>query len=177
MPNTQSVAYKIITLMTKIGFSLLMFLFLFISTASNAQKMVAFDKRGKVKRVRFFHGDFLKLQLLNGTFIEGEIIEILTDTFKIGKNSIPLDSVKFVYLSKGKQLLNTASGFLITGGLAYPPLVTFNRAVNDDSPLVKKSTVIISGGMLLGGVLLKSLNSRKFRISKKRPLKIIDLSP
>lgn len=141
-----------------------------------AQKILAFDKRGKIKRVRFIEGDFLQLKLKSGELVLGQINQIQEDSILVGNRKIAPTNVKSIRISKDKRLLNTFSNFLLTGAIAYFPLVTVNRTINDDSPLIKKSTIGISGSMLIGAVLLKSLNKRQFRISENRPLKIIDIS-
>ena len=163
--------------MLKISFALLtLFMFLFLMN-SFGQKMLVFDKKGKVKRIRYLEGDLINIELKDGQGISGKIKEIRDHSIIIQLKEVPLNSIKYLYVLRNKRLLNTFSRFFITGGLVYLPLVTLNRTTNGDDPIIKESTLYISGGMLLSGFLLKKLNKRKHEISEKRPLKIIDISP
>ena len=157
-------------------FALYGFLFLILISTASAQKMIAFDKRGKVKRVRYFLGEEIKVGLLNKVFVYGQITRIEENQFSIGTKVIQTDSVKYVY-SRDQSAVNLFSEILFTAGAAYFPLVTFNRAINSDRPIISETAAIISGSLITGGILLNLLTKKKYKISAKRPLKIIDLSP
>lgn len=159
----------------KLAFYLILFLFL-MATAS-AQKMLAFDKRGKVKRVRYYIGSEIKVKLIDKTFLFGQITRIDDQSFQIGNELINTDSVQYVYSKDEAQAgLKLFSGILFTAGAVYLPLVSFNRTINGDRPIVREQAVRVSGGLIAGGLLLHLLTKKKYKISEKRPLKIIDVS-
>lgn len=156
--------------------ALLGILFFFLIAASFAQKMVAFDKKGKVKRVRYYVGDEISVGLMDNTFLFGQITKIEEKSFRIDNETIEKDSVKYVYLSRDQSALKIFSRAFFTAGAVYFPMVTFNRTINGDRPIVTESAAIISGSLITSSILLNLLTKKKYRISEKRPLKIIDVS-
>lgn len=139
-----------------------------------AQKVVAFDKRGKVKRIRFYEGQFIHLKLKSRSIAKGIIHSIADSSFMVDNKLIHRDSVKFVYVTKNKPLLNGFSSLFITSGLFYFAGTAVNRTINNDSPIIFEDNAKISLSLVGTGILLKQLTKRRYKISPKRPLKIID---
>lgn len=149
-----------------------------ISTSSLfAQKILAFDKSGKVKRVRYYQGELIKLNLTTGERIFGTIERIQDSSFIVHGKTIKLTQVTRVYNTQKLAGFKLFSKFFLFGGIAYLPLVTTNRAINNDDPIVSKQAAIISGSMLATGIIFKTIANKSYKISAKRPLKIIDLTP
>lgn len=162
--------------MQKLAIFLLLGVFLSFGTTSEAQRILAFDKRGKVKRVRYFEGNFIKLKLLDKSKISGTITQIGDSTFKIEGKRILLDSVKTVFNTQKLYGFNLLGRIMITAGTAYLGVDSFNRLINNEDPIVHESTIEAAGLLLGGGVVSLLISRRPYRISKRRPLKIIDIT-
>lgn len=154
-------------------------IFVLIFSSSNllAQKIVAFDKSGKVKRVRYSRGDLIKLNLNSGERVFGTIHQIMDSSFVVEGMTIGLKDVSQVYNTQRLAGFKFFSKLFIYGGLAYFPLVTVNRTINNDDPTFSKQAAIISGSMLATGIIFQLIANKRYKISEKRPLKIIDLAP
>jgi len=144
---------------------------------TQAQKFLEYRKNRRYEKIRFYQGDRIKLKLKDGSRVEGEISQIYTNYFVIREILIDPDHVKCIYLIEKYSLWSTTSSFLMTGGLAYLPLVSFNRSINDDQPRIEESALVISGGMILGSFIAKFLSKKRYKVSSKKPLKIIDFNP
>jgi hypothetical protein len=141
-----------------------------------AQKIIALDKGGRVKRIKYYTGDFISLKTWQKEKIEGTIFSIYDSSFVVGTDTIFLREVRAVKNTQrnyGFRLLGSASAI---AGAAYLPLTTFNRTINDDSPIVSESALKVSGSFLGVAIISKLIANRHYKISEKRPLKILDLT-
>jgi len=143
---------------------------------TKAQRILAFDKRGKVKRVKYYEGNLIKLKLLSGEILQGDLTQIADSSFKLGIRNVKLDSVKIVYNTQKLLGFKLAGKIFMTAGTAYFAVASFNRTINNDSPVFSESSVKTSGLLLGAGIICKLIAKRPYRISKKRPLKILDLT-
>lgn len=155
---------------------LLLIFSIYLSTSLFSQKILAFDKSGKVKRVKYYEHEFIRLKLLNGAKIQGEISIIKENSFVIDLKEVMLDSVAKVYNTQRYYGLNIVGKVMLIAGVGYFPLDTFNRLINNDDPLVSGNSAEISAMFLGIGLLCESIVNRGYKISEKRPLKIIDLT-
>lgn len=76
---------------------------------------------------------------------------------------------------KENWLIKTIRGLTLLGGAAYFGIDSFNRLINNDSPVILVETVIISGSMIAVSFALIPLNYRKYNTQKKWDLRVIDL--
>ncbi|MBL4710615.1 MAG: hypothetical protein JKY48_19485 [Flavobacteriales bacterium] len=126
--------------------------------------------------MKYYEGEFIRLKMLNGGLVEGEISIIKDKSFVVGLKEIKLDSVAKVYNTQLYYGFNLLGKVTLIAGIAYFPLDTFNRLINNDDPLVSEASAEISGVFLGVGLLCASIVNKGYRISEKRPLKIIDLT-
>lgn len=156
----------------------IIFIALLFSTGNLvAQKIVAFDKPGKVKRIRYYKGDHIKLNLNSGERIFGTIDQIMDSSFVVQGMVIGISEVNRVYNTQRLAGFKFFSKLFILGGAAYFPIVTVNRAINNDDPTFSKQAAIISGSMLATGIIFQLIANKSYKISENRPLKILDLAP
>ena len=73
----------------------------------------------------------------------------------------------------GYQLM---ANIFIIPALGYIPLITINGLINNDGPVFRENQFYYGGGFIGITLISNYLGNRPFRISKKRPLKIIDIS-
>ncbi len=146
------------------------------SFQAQAQKILVLDKRGKVKRLRYYEGEWIKLKLLSGQLLMGKIAQLSDSSFRVSGHLVRLDSVKRVYNTQKLLGLKLTGAILSTAGVIYFPLDSFNRIINDDSPVFNESSAKVSGLLLGAGLICIGISNKSYKISKKRPLKVLDLS-
>ena len=147
-----------------------------LSTNVYSQKILAFDKSGKVKRIKYYEGEFIKLKTVDGFVYEGVITQINDSSFFIDSKSFQLSSVKKVYNTQKLYGFRILGGVFITAGAVYFPLDSFNKLINNDDPLLSTESAAISEAFLGTGFICAAIANRGYKISSKRPLKIIDLT-
>ncbi len=142
-----------------------------------AQKIVAFDKHGRVKRIKYYEGEYIKLRTKSSELVIGTIGFINDSSFIVQGKKVELNEVSKVYNTQKLGGFKFFSKLFLLGGAAYFPLVTFNRSINGDDPTFSEEAAIISGSMLTVGIVFKLLANKSYKMSEKRPLKILDLTP
>ena len=163
---------------TALIFFLLTSAFLFSGEAF-AQKFLALDKHGRIKRFRFNVNDQISIRLNDEIFFCSGYIDAFTDTsFFLDGNNIPLSKINAVYIHKtkgGHALLRQLVSFLPAGGAFIMGLAAGNSLINKEYPLIPKSTLTTAAGMAAAGLLLYPLTFRVYK-TKHHPLKIIDVT-
>lgn len=153
-------------------------LFLFPISAL-CQKFLALEKHGRIKRLRFYENDKINIRLNEEKFFRSGYIDAFTDTsFFLDGENISLKKIDAVLIRKtkgGHALLRQMVYFLPAGGVFILGLAAGNSVINNDYPLIPKSTYYVAGGMALAGMLLCPLTFRVYKI-KNHPLKIIDVT-
>lgn len=157
---------------------LLLFVIFFFNFSTDvwSQKIIAFNKTGKVKRVKYFEGELIHLKTKDNYKFKGVITKIKDSSFFIGVDEVKLTEVKTVYNTQKFSGFILLHGVTTLGGLAYFPLITFNRAINNDDPIIKESALMVSAGCLTVSLISKYFINKPYRITDKRPLFILDLS-
>lgn len=155
---------------------LMPFLFLTsISTDILAQKILALDKGGRQKRIRYFQNDFISLKTKDRQFIEGEISQLGDSSFWVGSQEVALNQVHYIKKTKGGYGWSILGNISLLAGLGYFSLDATNRLINNDNPIAPRRTIVSSSifmGIFATTVLI---NNRKYRINKRRRLHIIDI--
>ncbi|HLG34945.1 MAG TPA: hypothetical protein VI757_08710 [Bacteroidia bacterium] len=153
--------------------------FFFILNDVCAQKFLALEKHGRIKRLRFFEGDKINIRLQDENFFRSGYIDAFTDTsFFLDGENIPVSKVNalLVYKSKGLHpLLRELTVKLPFGGIFVMSLASINSVINNDYPLIPKNIYYVAGGMAVAGLLLYPLTFRVYKV-KRHPLKIIDVT-
>jgi hypothetical protein len=149
---------------------------LLLSTASFSQKILVFNKLGKVKRVRYYDGEYITIQKFNKQKVRGMIQAINDSSFVLEGEKVALDSVRKVYNTQTGMGYRLVASILIIPAVGYVPLILTNGLINNDSPIIKQNQLYSGVGFIGIALLSGYLANRPFRITKKRPLKIIDIS-
>ena len=159
----------------------LIFIFntLLISFDVSAQKFLALEKHGRIKRLRFFENDKINIRLSGETFFRSGTVDAFTDTsFFLDGENISLKKIDAVLVRKtkgGHALLRQLVFYLPAGGAFFLGITAANSLINDSEPLVPKNMFFVTGGMAAAGLLLYPLTFRVYR-TKNHPLKIIDVT-
>lgn len=160
-------------------FLILLTAFYFISSTASAQKFLAIDKSGKIKRLRFYVNDKINIRLNDENFFRSGYIDAIEDSsFIFDGNRIPLSRVDAILVYKtggGHAFLREASAKLPVGAAFLLFVTTVNSLINHSYPLIPANMYIICGGIAATGFLLRQLTFRKYQ-TKKHPIKIIDVT-
>jgi hypothetical protein len=142
---------------------------------SQGEKYLALDKPGRVKRIRFYMGDELTFKLKGDKTMYSSTIEAVGDsTITIRETQIPIKDIALIKLPKEAGFINQAIYILPRAGILYFLADTFNPVFRGGSPDVSRSGIVVGGSFIAGGLILKLLNKRKFRINNYRSLRILE---
>ncbi|MFT5665869.1 MAG: hypothetical protein ACI9DK_000044 [Vicingaceae bacterium] len=157
-------------------FSVFLLVTVLFSTAGFSQKILVFDKSGKVKRVRYYEGEYISLQKIDKQKLSGVIQVINDSSFVLDGKKVTLNSVQKVYNTQKGIGYQLGANIFIIPALGYVPLIVTNGLINNDSPIIKQSQLCYGAGFIGIAFIFGYLANRPFRISQNRPLKIIDIS-
>lgn len=131
---------------------------------------------GKVKRLRFYRGNkfTFKLKGSNERF-QTQIEHVGKTHLGILGGSIPLDNIDKIIVRNPSWFIHSGAALFPIAGIGYFALDMINPAL-DDNPgsepfTVHREAVIISGTLLLTGIIFKFLKKRVFKINKRRILR------
>jgi hypothetical protein len=148
-------------------------------TSAVAQKFLAIDKSGKVKRLRFYVNDKINIRIQDENFFRSGHIDAIEDTSFIFEGAhIPLSRVDaiLVYHNKGgSPFLKELSIKLPIGAVFLLAITAINSAINSSYPLIPTTMYIITGTMVATGLILYPLTFSIYKTTK-HPLKIIDVT-
>lgn len=178
--------------MFRLQFIFLCFIFLSLTETSFAQSStnrgrnfdasrtennyLILDKKGRTKRIRFFVGDWIKFQVKGDKFKwSGQITGIDKERIEINYGKIPLSQFSSIVLGKDNYWANftrsaSASGAAISGIFFVSGLLSKNKIKRQDN-------FIISGGFFALGGIFSLFQKRKYKLGKKRQLKVIEVKP
>lgn len=159
-----------------IRFFLFSLLFSFLSINSFSQKIVVFDKGGKVKRVRYFEGEYISLKTTDKVKLAGTISSIKDSSFVVGGIEVFLDSVVAVYKTQTGMGYRLGRNVFIIPAIGYLPLISFNGLINNDSPIVRRNQIYTGVAFMGVAAIFHFLANKPYKIRHNRPLKIIDIS-
>lgn len=104
-----------------------------------------------------------------------EIIDMTDSSLILNvSGEVLLSGISGIY--KENWLIKTLRGLTLLGGAAYFGLDSFNRLINNDSPVVLAETVIISAGLIAVSFALIPFKYRKYSTIEKWGMRVIDLS-
>ncbi|MEX2379561.1 MAG: hypothetical protein WD530_02380 [Vicingaceae bacterium] len=128
-----------------------------------------------MKRIRYQQNDIIKLKTKKNQFINGKITKLGDSSFWVGDQRIFLDSIKYIKKTQGGYGWSLVGNISLLAGLGYFSLDATNRIINSDDPIVPRRTLVSSSVFMGIFVTTVIINNRKYKINKRRRLKIIDL--
>ena len=147
-------------------FLISLFYFLGISNVSS-QNIFLLEKPGKIKNYKYYVGDEIIIELKKDSLIQGKIsniedfVLIINNFYKVNIKDISAVYRKRYGFTKLYELF-------LKAGIPYFIIVSINRTINNEYPVVDKSTIIISGSLIIAGIISKLLIKKKYEIDNKK---------
>jgi hypothetical protein len=152
-------------------------IFCLLSTLVFSQKILVAENSRTLKNFKFCQDDKIILKIKgNDRKIFDEIVGMGDSGIVLNlTGEVPLSQISAIY--KENWLIQTIRGLSLLGGLAYLGVDSFNRLINNDSPVILSETVIISASLVGLSFALIPLRYRKAVNTEndKWTLRIIDL--
>ena len=141
-----------------------------------AQKFLSLDKGGKIKRIKFYEGDYIHIKTVDHLSHHGVISQLLDSSFILNNQEVFINEVSSVVFKNKSYGLNLISGVSFLAGIGYFAIDTSNRLINDDKPKIHSNTSRSSLAFLSVAIVSKVLSNKTYKVNKKHRLKIIDIS-
>jgi len=141
----------------------------------DAQNILLLEHNRKFKNHKFYRGDDIHLRVRTDTtdvHIRGEINAIYDSLLVVNyTNIVMLKDIEVVYRDRMWARIVSYSAIVAGGG--YLVLDSFNRAINNEAPVVDDQTLVTSGIIIGAGLLLIPFKEYRHRVGKKWDLKIL----
>jgi hypothetical protein len=89
---------------------------------------------------------------------------------------VNVKNIKVVYRNNANFVTKVLGKFCFWFGIGFMGLDTFNNITNKRSPIVNEEAVGEGACFVAAGVIFKQMMKHRYRIGKRRAVKIIDLS-
>lgn len=156
----------------------LLFLFIMaISIPVQAQKVLQMEKRGKVKTKKYYLGEELTFQLKGGSDWYTDVmidIKVEEQIIVFSERYVKVEDIKTIKSYKNARFINRAEKSLYSFGAAW--LLFSLGGTLAGEPLNDLTWKVPATSVGLGFLLKKLFYTRKYRIGKKRRLRVLDLS-
>lgn len=143
----------------------------------HSQQIFLLEKPGTVNNKKYYSGDAIKIKTIHpDTILSGKITGINDSSIIVGyANEVFIGNIN--YIVRGRWGFSLLQKVFLSAGFAYVVIATFNGLINNDKPIVDEQTLIISGSLLVAGVILTPITTRKHKIDSKHwRVKILDFS-
>ena len=151
--------------------------FLLTSSGVSGQKFLQLDKFGKKKSMKIFIGEELNFRLSGEEFFYSLIIrDLIPETNKIifDNGEVNVEDVAEIRHFRNKGAVKAWNLLFLNFGIGWALFSAIDALAGGTFHL---SAVIISGAAIAVGFLIKAIfTKRKFKISDKRGLRIIDMN-
>jgi hypothetical protein len=143
---------------------------------ADAQRILLVEKPGKFKNFKYFVGNDITLKTYPDGLKQKGTIHVITDT------SIVINFDNEIMLEEIQMILRRRWGFSLVSkitriaGAGYFLLDVVNRAINNDSPVVDKNTVMISAGLVAFSYALVPLHNRRMEQGEKWRIRVLNMS-
>jgi len=149
-----------------------------VQSLPQTQNHLILKKNGYHNRLHYFTGDSISLIRIGNTYIEnGRIQGIGIDEIILGGKIIQLSEISsivytrksFNYAAGGQMILMASPLYLLLGAV--------NALIQGIRPLWSSGNLIVAGTIAATGILVSTLQFRKFDLGKKFQLRIVQSDP
>ena len=157
----------------RLAVGLLFAAFLFISNAPCfGAKYLLLQRLGKKGSIEFRDGDYLRFKVKGSdTYNRSLILGFTKDAIKFNSYEVPISEIEVIDISGesfgGFQWSQLGFLSILSGGI-FLVIDSINNEFTSE-------TAIISAALVGGGVALTFLKKKKFKVSPKNKIEIIDL--
>ncbi len=140
------------------------------------QRLLAFEKGGRVKRLYYKVGDRINFYLKNDKTLYRPFIQgILPTSFVSYQTQVPLEEVATIVIYRDSWFINQGSFYLPMAGVGYFLMDMINPIFSKNEAFVfSKPALLTSSILVLSGFSLHLFKKRKHHLGKRKYLKIID---
>jgi hypothetical protein len=154
-----------------------LFLFLFLSAPSLAQRTLGLDKTGKIKRIHFYEGHSIKIKLIDNEKISGTLNGIFDSSFVIDGRKILLSEVATVYSTR--KTMRFFGGAFMVAGAFYFTIDALNNLFNYSvRGYVFSNSVWAPSAVAVGsGAILYYFSIRRTKVKDQGNFRIYNTTP
>lgn len=150
-------------------------IFCVLIVAGYSQKILIMENSRSLKNIKYYPGDEIILKVDHAEKrIFDQILDLTDSTIILDESgTVYFDQITGIY--KENWLVQTIRGLSFLAGVGYFGLDSFNRLINNDSPVILAETAIISGSLIAVAAILTPLRYRKFNTQKNWELRTINM--
>lgn len=156
---------------------LLLFFFFFSVLPTQAQKVLQMEKRGKVKTKKYYLGEELTFKLKGDKDWYTDVmidIKVEEEIIVFSERFVKVSDIKTIKSYKNARFANRTEKSLYSFGAAWLLFSLGGTLVGE--PLNDLTWKVPAASVGLGFLIKKLFYTRKYRIGKKRRLRVLDLS-
>jgi hypothetical protein len=146
---------------------------LVLGQAVEAQQFLLVENVRNLRNYKYYPGEDIRIRTKqDNRIVEGVITGISDSSIYIGDwEEVYFSDVQTIY--RTRIPVKWLQGLLVLGGAAYFSIDSFNRLINNQSPVVLAETAYISAGMVAAGFAVTPLRYKRMK-SEKWNLRLID---
>lgn len=145
-----------------------------------SQKFIALDvsKVAGFKRIKYSVGDDIRFKLTNDKKKYTERIATFNDSliYFESKKVVRIDDISVIYRDNANFVTRGLSKFCFRFGPAFLGLDVFNNLINQRKPLVNELAIKEGAAFVGAGLIFKHMLKKRYKIGKRRSLKVYDLN-
>ncbi len=143
------------------------------------QRFVAMDVSRIIgfKRIKYYIGDDIRYKdAETNKRYKGKIVA-LSDSliFFENKSFVNIKDIKVVYRDNANFVTRGLGRFCLLFGPGFLGLDTFNNIINKRKPIINDLAVQEGAAFVGAGLILDNMMKRRYKIGKRRSIKIMDL--
>lgn len=140
-----------------------------------SQRILVVENIKSMRNIKYYPGDIIMLKVENkSNRVIDEIYDMTDSSISLTlMGEVKLDKITGIY--RESWLVQTTRGLSFLAGVGYFGIDSFNRLINNDSPVILAETAIISAGFIAFAAALTPLRYRKYNTTRNWGLRTIDL--
>lgn len=155
---------------------LLLVILLIKVTLLPGQNILVLEKSGGKHSYMYSEGDKIELTIDNNIVVKGRISFLDDSLVRINKSEY-FHINRIVSITRYRRGFSIMYQLFMYSGIPYLAIVSLNRSLNNEYPIVEESTMIISGSLITAGLISSLFIKRKYEIdNRKWRLKMLDFT-
>ncbi len=150
--------------------------FLFLCQIGYTQKVLLLQKPGKTKRFLYHTGDNITIRSGGPEFIESGEITYIDDSICIVNKNYTFQLSKINEVQITRHFINGSWRMMFLASAVYAGGSMFNRAINNDKPLIDNTILPVSGSFVVLGTAAFLFRYRHCKMEDGWRLKVLDFN-